>query len=123
MQRLKLVERARELGPYVGQKLAVLKNSHPSVGDVRGLGLFWAVELVKNRETKHPLNTKAEKMAGKPMVVEQVAAEMMKNGVSVQAWLSHFVIAPPLIIEKSDIDFAVSVMDHALSIADKHVEA
>jgi len=123
MQRLKLVERARELGPYLGQKLAGLKNSHPSVGDVRGLGLFWAVELVKNRKTKQPLNTKAEKMAGKPTVVDQVAADMMKQGVAVSAWLSHFVIAPPLIIEKSDIDFAVSVMDQALSIADKYVEA
>ncbi len=88
-----------------------------------GSGLFWAVELVKNRQTKQPLNTKAEKMAGKPTVVDQVAADMMKQGVAVSAWLSHFVIAPPLIIEKSDIDFAVSVMDQALSIADKYVEA
>ena len=47
---------------------------------------------------------------------------MMKQGVSVQAWLSHFVIAPPLIIEKSDIDLAVSVMDRALGLADQHVE-
>jgi taurine--2-oxoglutarate transaminase len=123
MQRLKLVERARELGPYLGEKLAALKNSHPSVGDVRGLGLFWAVELVKNRNTKQPLNTKADKMAGKPMIVEQVAGEMMKQGVAVQAWLSHFVIAPPLIIDKSDIDFGVSAMDQALTLADRHAEA
>ncbi len=122
MQRLKLVERARELGPYLGEKLASLKKSHRSVGDVRGLGLFWAVELVKNRQTKQPLNTKAEKMAGKPMIVEQVAAEMMRQGVAVQAWLSHFVIAPPLIIEKSEVDLAVSVMDRALSLADQHAE-
>jgi taurine---2-oxoglutarate transaminase len=122
MQRLKLVERARELGPYLGEKLEGLKDSHPSVGDVRGLGLFWAVELVKNRQSKQPLNSKAEKMAGKPMIVEQVAAEMMRQGVSVQAWLSHFVIAPPLIIEKSEIDFAISVMDSALSLADQHVQ-
>jgi taurine--2-oxoglutarate transaminase len=123
MQRLKLVERARELGPYLGEKLTALKNSHPSVGDVRGLGLFWAVELVKNRNTKQPLNTKADKMAGKPMIVEQVAGEMMKQGVAVQAWLSHFVIAPPLIIDKSDIDFGVSAMDQALTLADRHAEA
>ncbi len=123
MQRLKLVERARELEPYLGAKLQRLKDSHPSVGDVRGLGLFWGVELVKNRKTKQLLNTKAEKIAGKPTVVDQVAAEMMKQGVVVQAWISHFVIAPPLIIEKSDIDFAVSVMDNALAIADKYVEA
>ncbi|HLH00617.1 MAG TPA: aminotransferase class III-fold pyridoxal phosphate-dependent enzyme [Bryobacteraceae bacterium] len=123
MQRLKLVERARDLGPYLGQKLAGLKNSHACVGDVRGLGLFWGVELVKNRATKQLMNTKAEKMSGKTTVVEQVAGEMMKQGVAVQAWLSHFVIAPPLIIEKAEIDFAVSVMDQALTLADKYVEA
>src|SRR5579883_607967 len=123
MQRLKLVERARDLGPYLGQKLAGLKNSHACVGDVRGLGLFWGVELVKNRATKQLMNSKAEKMSGKTTVVEQVAGEMMKQGVAVQAWLSHFVIAPPLIIEKAEIDFAVSVMDQALTLADKYVEA
>ena len=44
MQRLKLVERAAELEPYVRQKLEALKEKHPSIGDVRGLGLFFAVE-------------------------------------------------------------------------------
>jgi taurine--2-oxoglutarate transaminase len=47
-----------------------------------------------------------------------VAAEMMKRGVSIQAWISHFVIAPPLIIEKSEIDFAVEQLDQSLAIAD-----
>ena len=55
MQRLKLVERAAELEPYVREKLEALKAKHPSVGDVRGLGLFFAVELVKNRTTKAAL--------------------------------------------------------------------
>ncbi len=115
MQRLDLNERSREMGEHLGMKLAELKANHPSIGDVRGLGLFWAVELVKNRETKEPLNTKAEKLAGKALVVDQVAAAMMKQGVFIQAWLSHFVIAPPLIISKAEIDSAVSVMDKALS--------
>jgi taurine--2-oxoglutarate transaminase len=123
MQRLKLVERACAMGQYLGEKLKALSAKHPSVGDVRGLGLFWAVELVKNRETKEPLNTKAEKLAGKALVVDQVAAEMMKRGVAVQAWLSHFVLAPPLIIEKEDIDFGVAVLDDALALADAYVES
>src|SRR5579884_991965 len=123
MQRMNLVERSREMGDYLGEKLRPLRDRHPAVGDVRGLGLFWAVDMVKDRATKQPLNTKAEKIAGKPLVVDKVAAEMMKNGVAVQAWISHFVIAPPLIIEKSEIDVAVSVLDDALSIADASVEA
>ena len=122
MQRLNLVERASTMGTYLGEKLSALAKTHPSIGEVRGLGMFWGVELVKNRKTKQPLNTKAEKLAGKTLIVDQVAGEMMKQGVSVQAWLSHFVIAPPLIVEKTDIDFAVSVMDRALALADQHVD-
>ena len=83
---------------------------------------FWAVDLVKNRETKQPFNTMVDKLAGKPLVVDQVAAEMMKNGVALQAWISHFVIAPPLIIEKEAIDFGVAALDQALSLADRHVQ-
>ncbi len=123
MQRLNLVERSCAMGQYLGDKLRALATKHPCVGDVRGLGLFWAVELVKNRETKEPLNTKTEKLAGKPLVVDQVAAEMMKRGVAAQAWISHFVLAPPLIIEKEDIDFGVAVLDDALALADAYVES
>jgi taurine--2-oxoglutarate transaminase len=123
MQRLNLIERSREMGCYLGQKLNALKEKHPSIGDVRGLWLFWAVELVKNRTSKQPFNTKEEKITGKPLVVDEVAAEMMKQGVAVQAWISHFVIAPPLIIEKGEIDFAVSVLDQALTAADAHVDS
>jgi taurine---2-oxoglutarate transaminase len=122
MQRLKLVERSAEMGEYLGARLAELAAKHPSVGDVRGLGLFWAVELVKNRASKKPLNTKEDKISGKPLVVDRVAAEMMKAGVAINPWISHFVIAPPLIIEKSEIDFAVAAFDSALSIADGYVE-
>lgn len=118
MRRLHLVDRALEMGEYLGGKLNALKEKHPSIGDVRGLGLFWAVELVKNRTTKEPLNTGAEKIAGKPTVVDKVAAEMAKNGVAINPWISHFVVAPPLIIEKHEIDFGVSVFDQALALAD-----
>jgi taurine--2-oxoglutarate transaminase len=118
MQRLDLVNRARQMGKYLGDKLHALKPKHPSIGEVRGLGLFWALEMVKDQAAKTPFNTKQEKVDGKALVVDKVAAEMMKRGVSTQAWISHFVIAPPLIIEKNEIDFAVDQFDQALSIAD-----
>jgi taurine--2-oxoglutarate transaminase len=122
MQRLNLVQRSRELGEYLGEQLRVLANHHQSIGDVRGLGLFWAVELVKNRTTKKPFNTKDEKISGKPLIVDKVAAEMAKSGVAINPWVSHFVIAPPLIIEKHEIDLGVSALDKALAIADGAVE-
>ena len=119
MQRLNLVQRAREVGAYLGEKLKALKPKHPSIGEVRGLGMFWAIELVRDQEKKTPFNTKQDKVDGKATVVDQVAADMLKRGVSIQAWISHFVIAPPLIIEKTEIDTAVDALDQALSIADK----
>ena len=71
IQRLDLIERAASLEPYVRDKLEALKAKHPSVGDVRGLGLFFAVDLVKNRATKEPFNTMRDKVDGKPLVVDQ----------------------------------------------------
>lgn len=118
MRRLDLVKRSRDLGPYLGEKLQALKAKHRSIGDVSGLGLFWAVDLVKNRVTKQPFNTMKDKIEGKPLTVDQVAADMMKRGVTVQSWISHFVIAPPLIIEKEQIDFGVAALDQSLAIAD-----
>jgi taurine--2-oxoglutarate transaminase len=122
MERLNLVERAREMGAYLGQRLNWLKARHPSIGDVRGLGLFWAIELVKNKATKQPFNTKEDKISGRPLLVDKIAAEMAKNGVTVNSWISHFVIAPPLIIEKSEIDLGIAAFDNALKMADDLVE-
>ena len=122
MQRLKLVERAAELESYVRQKLEALKAKHPSVGDVRGLGLFFAVDLVKNRVTKQPFNTMRDKVEGKSTVVDQIAVKIMAQGVSIQSWISHFVIAPPLIVTKEELDLGIAALDEHLSIADALVE-
>jgi len=120
MQRLNLVDRAAELAPYVESKLKALKEKHPSIGDIRGKGLFWAVDLVKNRETKEPFNTYAQKIDGKTsLLVDQIAAKMFADGVSIQAWVSHFVIAPPLIVTKEELDFGIDTLDKYLSIADE----
>jgi taurine--2-oxoglutarate transaminase len=118
MQRLRLVERAAEMEPYVREKLETLKARHVSVGDVRGVGLFFAVELVKNRATKEPFNTMRDKVEGKPLVVDQIVAKMMADGVAQQSWVSHFVIAPPLIVTKEELDFGIDCLDRHLGIAD-----
>jgi taurine--2-oxoglutarate transaminase len=122
MQRLKLVERAAELEPYLREKLEALKAKHPSVGDVRGLGLFFAVDLVKNRTTKESFNTMRDKVEGKPMIVDQISAKMMADGVAQQSWVSHFVIAPPLIVTSEELDIGIDALDRHLVIADALVE-
>ncbi|NUQ29353.1 MAG: aminotransferase class III-fold pyridoxal phosphate-dependent enzyme [Acidobacteriaceae bacterium] len=121
MQRLNLVERAVEVGAYLGEKLQMLKAKHKAIGDVRGLGLFWAVELVKDQAKKTPFNVWQEKLDGKTLVVDQIAGKMMASGIFLQAWMNHFVIAPPLIVSKEEIDFALTALDEHLAIADQLV--
>ncbi|MRG96296.1 aminotransferase class III-fold pyridoxal phosphate-dependent enzyme [Polyangium spumosum] len=120
-KRLGLIERSAKMGELLGQKLKALAAKHPSIGDVRGLGLFWAVELVKDRTTKEPFNTPQDKAARKPLVIDAVAGEMMKRGVTVLSWVSHLVIAPPLIVTEAELDEGIAALDAALSIADEKI--
>lgn len=122
MRRLNLIERSASLGPYMEKKLNELKTRHRCIGEIRGLGLFWAVELVKNQTTREPFNTYSDKISGTPLVVDKVAGDMMSNGVFIQAWVSHFVIAPPLIITEKEIDQGLAALDSALAIADREVD-
>jgi taurine--2-oxoglutarate transaminase len=117
-KRLNLLERSKAKGAYLKKRLEELKERHPSVGDVRGLGLFCAVELVKDRATKKPFNTMREKYEGKPLTVDLVTKELMKQNVYVQGWVSHLILAPPLIITDEEIDLAVTALDGALKTTD-----
>ena len=110
------------MGAHLDKRLNELKEKHPSIGDVRGIGLFWAVEIVKNRKTKKPFNTRIDKVSGTPLMVDKVGAEMGKQGVICNTWISHFVIAPPLIINKAQLDQGIDALDEGLKVADKEVE-
>ncbi len=120
-KRLDLLNRSTQMGELLGQKLRALAHKHPCIGDVRGMGLFWAVELVKDRTTKEPFNIPQDKAQKKPLVIDAVAAEMTKRGVTVLAWVSHLVIAPPLIITEEQIDEGIAALDAALTIADEKI--
>jgi taurine--2-oxoglutarate transaminase len=123
MQRLDLIQRARRMGEWLEPRLRALQEKHPSVGEVRGLGLFWALDLVKNRATKDPFNTMNDKVNGTVTVVDRVAAAMLQRGVAIQAWVSHLIVAPPLIVEEEDLNLAVEALDAALAVADAEVTA
>lgn len=117
-RRLDLLNRARTQGEILGGKLRELQRKHPAIGDVRGLGLFWALDLVRDRATRQPFNTPEDKAARKPMVIDEITGDLMKRGVFCMGWMSHLVLAPPLIIDDAGIDEAVAALDGALSIAD-----
>ncbi len=120
-RRLDLLEKSRRDGEYLLQRLREIQGRHPSVGEVRGLGLFAAVELVRDRSSRLAFNTEEDKLAGRPLVAEQVAAAMMKEGVFCVAWVSHLVIAPPLIVTREELDHGLEVLDRALAVADAEV--
>lgn len=122
-RRLGLLEKSRKDGEYLLARLREIRERHRSVGEVRGLGLFAAVELVKNRETKEPFNTEEDKLEGRPLLVDEVTAAMMKDGVYCVGWVSHLIVAPPLIISREELDRGLAVLDRALAVADARTVA
>jgi taurine--2-oxoglutarate transaminase len=120
-KRLDLINQAKKRGKYLGKRLREMAERHKSVGDVRGLGLFWAVELVKDRKTKQPFYEAEDKLAGKPSPLDQLGADLMRNGVYLMNWLSHFVVAPPLIVTEKQIDEGVDALDKSLRLANESV--
>jgi len=108
---------------HLKQKLYELADRHECIGDVRGIGHFWALEIVKNRKTREPFNVKADKFGGGPLMTAMIAGEAMKNGLYMAAWIDTLVIAPPLIITEEEIDQGIAVIDRALEIGDREVES
>jgi len=118
-----LIERSAEMGEYLKEKALELQERHPSVGDVRGLGLFVGMELVKNRKTKEPIHEAPWEGPRPPTAKMKVLAEALKEGVyCLPGQTSVIMLAPPLTITKDEIDFAMEVFDRALVIADAEVE-
>ncbi|MGD0257425.1 MAG: aspartate aminotransferase family protein [Thermoplasmata archaeon] len=117
-RRLDLITKSRTDGEYLLARLREIQERHASVGEVRGLGLFAAVELVRDPKSRTPFNTEDDKLAGRPLVAEKVAAAMMKEGVFCVAWISHLVVAPPLIITREELDHGLDVLDRALLVSD-----
>lgn len=113
-----IVERAAESGDILRGHLERLAEKHPSIGDIRGKGLFMAIELVRNRETREPLVPFAPKGPdGAPM------SEMLKFAMSEGLYLSSFSnvirLTPPLNISHEDLETGVDVLDRTLEIADR----
>lgn len=104
---------------HLKQKLYELSDRHACVGDVRGIGHFWALEIVKNRKTREPFNVKADKFSGGPLMPGKIASDSMKNGLYLASWYDTLVIAPPLIITEEEIDQAIAIMDKSLEIGDQ----
>ncbi len=119
-----LIENSRVLGKYLLEKTLELKDKHPSIGDVRGLGLFVGIELVKNRKTKEPMVSIDAKIRKETNPKLEVAKRLAELGMMVMAANPGSVIglAPALIVKKEEIDEGIELLDKALEVADRYVE-
>lgn len=117
MREERIIENAREMGARLNAGLHRLAERHPSIGEVRGLGLFQGLELVRDRVTREPLvpfNPVGE--AGAPM--QAVVAAAKKRGLYLSANNNVVRLTPPLVIGAEDIDLALDVLDDVLVHAD-----
>jgi taurine--2-oxoglutarate transaminase len=120
MQDEKIVERAAEMGVFLAQQEDTLKAKHPSVGDVRHIGLFTIFELVRNRQTKEPLAP--YNAGGKEMEVMNLIKKFFNdNGLFTFVRWNNFFVNPPLTITKEELLEGLEIVDRALEIADEFV--
>ncbi len=119
-EELGILERVRDLGRRVMEPaLNALAEVHPSVGEVRGRGLMWALELVRDRGTREmlvPFNASGEQ--AEPMA--RVAAACHASGVWPFIHFNRLQLAPPLVISEAELGAGLSAIDAALSVADEY---
>lgn len=115
MREDKLVERAAALGPVLKRMLNDLGEAHPSVGDVRSIGLFGIVELVRDRKTKEPMapwNGTSPEMAA-------LRKYCLDHGLFLSTHWHTALVIPPLIVDEAQLAEGMSVLSEALDFADE----
>ncbi|AHW64571.1 Putative aminotransferase [Corynebacterium glyciniphilum AJ 3170] len=117
-----VLERVRDLGERVVRPFVEdLAQRHPVVGAVRGVGLFWAIELVRDRESREPLvpfNAAGE--ANAPMV--EFAAACKVRGLWPFMHFNRVHVAPPLVISEEELVRGLQITDEALGLLDQYVK-
>jgi len=104
----RLMDNAHVVGAYFRQGLEALKTKHPLIGDVRGMGLLQAIELVKDRSTKEPA----------PQETNHLMEETRKRGLLVGKgglYANVIRMSPPMNISKADVDVAIRILDESVA--------
>jgi taurine--2-oxoglutarate transaminase len=113
-----IVEHARDLGEdVIGPGLRELADRHPSIGEVRGLGVFWALELVRDRHTREPLVPfNAAGADAKPM--NDFAAACKQGGLWPFIHFNRTHVVPPCTTTADEVREGLAILDEALTVAD-----
>jgi taurine---2-oxoglutarate transaminase len=105
-----IIENAAAMGKVLAGELETMKEKHPSVGDVRYIGLFSVIELVKNRETRERMDV---------ATLNAIGAQMKNEGLTTFVSKNMIFVCPPLIINKGELLDGLKIIDKAIEIADK----
>lgn len=114
-----LIENAKNMGKVLGAELEKMKEKHASVGDVRYIGLFSAVELVKDKNTREalvPYGKDPDKIMGK------IIGMLKQEGFSTYSHENCIMISPPLIIKGEEIKEAMIILDRVLNFVDEYIK-
>jgi taurine--2-oxoglutarate transaminase len=118
----KLVENSKKLGAYLLERLEEIKEKHSSVGDVRGMGLFSAIELVRDKKTREPIipwtviyYEKKHPLTG------LLLGKLKEEGVLTYMRWNVLMICPPLCITKDELDWGLERLDNALDVVDGYI--
>jgi taurine--2-oxoglutarate transaminase len=117
MKQDQIVEHAAAMGPVLKRLLTDLGEAHPSVGEVRSIGLFGILELVKDRQTREPMtpwNSSSPEMTA-------LRKYCLEHGVFLYTHWHTVLIIPPLIINQEQMAEGFKVLDEALEIMDRAV--
>lgn len=113
-----LLQNSKNMGKVLGEELEKLKEKHACVGDVRYIGLFSAVELVKDKKTKEalvPYGSDPER------IMPKIIKMLFEKGFSTYSHENNVIVAPPLIIKENELKEAMLVLDDVLGWVDSYV--
>lgn len=119
MKEEKVVENAASIGTNVLKPgLHALMEKHLVIGDVRGLGVFWALDLVKNRETREPLAP----YGGTSPAMAELVAECKKRGLMPFTNYNRLHVVPPCVVTESEAKAGLEILDEVFTLMDAHYE-
>jgi len=119
MREERVVENAREIGEKViGPALRALAEKHPVIGEVRGVGVFWALDLVKDRATREPLAP----YGGTSEAMSLFVSECKKNGLMPFSNFNRVHVVPPCNVSADEVAEGVAIMDKAFTAIGKYYE-
>jgi taurine--2-oxoglutarate transaminase len=115
MQEDGLIERAQAMGPVLARHLREMGEAHPSVGDVRSIGLFGVIELVRDRRTREPMAP----FNGSSPEMDAVRKRLLERGLFLYTHWHTLLILPPLIITQEQLAEGFRLIDETLEITDR----